>query len=117
MPTLAKSLYRAEHFPIFALCHFLNMLRWQHETFPTVSIVKELSDVEGTAGRPGRGLVEADKQWSHQVMSSQISEQPLTGLGVVVGHTQHMTCSRRGSDNKNGTLVGAQAVQSEAVHD
>lgn len=60
-----------------------------------MSVVKELSDVECAAWRPRCGFVEADKQRSHQVMSSQIPKQLLTGLGVVMRHTQHVTCSRR----------------------
>lgn len=74
-------------------CVIFDRLVRQPKVFPTMSIVKELCDVESTAGRPRRCLVEADKQRSHQVMSSQISKQPLTGLGVIVRHTQHMTCS------------------------
>lgn len=72
------------------------MLGRQPVIFPTVSIVKELSDVEGAAGRPGCGLVEADEQRSHQIMSSHIPKQPLTGFGVVMGHAQHMTCTGTG---------------------
>lgn len=63
-----------------------------------MSVVKELSDVERTAGRPRSCFVEADKQRGHQVMSSQIPKQPLTGLGVVMRHAQHMACSRGESD-------------------
>lgn len=68
-----------------------------------MSVVKELSDVESAAGRPRRSLVEADKQRSHQVMSSQISKQPLTGLGVVVRHTQHMACGGKGCNDNDVT--------------
>lgn len=57
-----------------------------------MTVVKELGDVESAAGRPRRRLVMADIQRSHQVVSSQISKQPLTGLGVVVRHAQHVTC-------------------------
>lgn len=69
-----------------------------------MSVVKELCDVESAAGRPRRTLVEAHKQRRHQVMSSQISKQSLTGLGVIMRHAQHMTCSGKGC-NSNDTQV------------
>lgn len=64
--------------------------------FLTVSVVEELCDVESAAQRPRRTPVEADEQRSHEVMSSQISEQLLTGFGVIVRHAQHMACKGRG---------------------
>lgn len=60
-------------------------------TFPTVSVVKELGDVEGAAGGPGRRPVEAEQHGRHQVAAPQGPEQPLAGLGVVVGHAQHVS--------------------------
>lgn len=54
--------------------------------FPTVSVVKELCDVEGATGRPGRRLVEADQHGGHQEVAPQVPEHTLAGLGVVVRH-------------------------------
>lgn len=93
---LAAGLCGAAH----TLTHFLIVslskeVKSQHGTFPTESVVKELCDVEGAAGRPGRRVVKADEQGSHQVMSPQLPKQPLTGLGVIVRHTEHMTCQER----------------------
>lgn len=61
-----------------------------------MSVVKELCDVASAARRPRCSLVEADKHRSHQVMFPQISKHFLTGLGVIMGHTQHMACSGNG---------------------
>ena len=72
-----------------------------------MSVVKELCDVEGAAGRPRRRLVEADEQRGHQVMSSQISKQPLAGLGVVVRHAQHVACS-------GGATAGSEVATGES---
>lgn len=60
-------------------------------TFPTVSVVEELGDVEGAAGGPGRRPVEAQQHRRHQVAAPQGPEQPLAGLGVVVRHAQHVS--------------------------
>lgn len=57
-----------------------------------MSIVKELCHAVCAAGRPGRSLVEADEQRGHQVVSTQVPEQPLAGFGVVVRHAQHVAC-------------------------
>jgi len=61
---------------------------------PTVSVVKEICDVEGAAVRPGCSPAEVDDHRSHQVVPSQVSKQSLTSLGVIVGHTQHMAYRR-----------------------
>lgn len=83
----------------------------QSAVFPTMPIVKEFSDVESAAGRPGHGLVEADKQRSHQVMTFQIPKEFLTCLGVIMRHTQHMTYKRLRCKGKSVTFVVLQVLK------
>lgn len=51
-----------------------------------MSIVKELSDAVCTAGRPRHGLVEANKQGGHQVVSAKVTEKPFAGFGIIMRH-------------------------------
>lgn len=67
-----------------------------------MSIVKELCHAVCAAGRPGRSLVEADEQRGHQVVSTQVPEQPLAGFGVVVRHAQHVACGGEKKKKERG---------------
>jgi len=57
-----------------------------------VPSVQELSEVHGTARGPGLTLVQVDKERGHHMVLAQGPEEPLTGLGVVVGHAEHVAC-------------------------
>ena len=59
-----------------------------------MSVVEELCDVEGTAGGPGGGPAQVQDHGGHEVLAPQGPKQPLTGLGVIMGHAQHMACTR-----------------------
>lgn len=65
------------------------------ELIPTMSPIQKLCEVHGAAGGPGQVLVQMDKERSHHVVFSQGSKEPLTGLGVVMGHAEHMSWKRR----------------------
>lgn len=52
--------------------------------------VQELGEVHGAARRPGLGLVQVDEERGHHVVLAKGPEEPLTVLGVVVGHAEHM---------------------------
>lgn len=55
-----------------------------------MAIVKELCDIECTAGGPGGLLFEAGIYWSHNMVLGQISKIPFTVLGIIMRHAHHM---------------------------
>lgn len=55
-----------------------------------MAIVKELCDIESTAGGPGGLLFKAGIYWSHNMVLGQITKIPLTVLGIIMRHVQHM---------------------------
>lgn len=57
----------------------------------TVTIVKELGDVESTAGGPGGCPFISGVNRSHDVVLGSMPGVTLAVLGLVVRHTQHVT--------------------------
>lgn len=56
----------------------------------TVPSVQELGEVHGAARGPRLGLVQVDEKRSHHMVLAEGPEEPLTGLGVIVGHAEHV---------------------------
>lgn len=59
-----------------------------------MTIIKELCDVECTAGGPGGLLHEAGVYRSHNIVLGQISKIPLTVLGIIMRHAHHMAYNK-----------------------
>jgi len=55
-----------------------------------VPSIQELGEVHGAARGPGLGLVQVDEKRSHHMVLAEGPEEPLAGLGVVVGHAEHV---------------------------
>lgn len=58
--------------------------------------IQEISEVHGTAWGPGLALVQVDKKRGHHMVLAQRPKEPFTGLGVVVGHAEHVACRAEG---------------------
>lgn len=52
--------------------------------------VQEFGEVHGAARGPGLGLVQVDEKRGHHMVLAEGPEEPLAGLGVVVGHAEHV---------------------------
>ena len=80
----------------------------------TMPTVQKFSDDGSTAGGPGAGAVDLNKRGRHHVVVLQFPKHVLTGLHIVVGHIEHMSC--REGERFQMSFMNTQKLLAGIVH-